>query len=69
MGNTINTKSKQYFRKVNKCGYRKDNKEGIGYSFNVVIPQPLVFALGIDKDSIMKFTIGKKHNYLRLEKV
>jgi hypothetical protein len=59
--------NKEYFRKVNRCGYRKDNKEGLGFSWNVVIPQPFAIALGIDKDSIIKFTLtGRKNNILKL---
>jgi hypothetical protein len=59
--------NKEYFRKVNKCGYRKENKEGLGFSYNVVIPQALAIAIGIDKDSIMKFTLtGRKNNILKL---
>jgi hypothetical protein len=61
--------NKEYFRKVNRCGYRKENKEGLGFSYNVVIPQALALAIGIDKDSIIKFSLaGKSNRILKLTK-
>lgn len=66
----MTNKSKEYFRKCNRCGYRKDNKEGLGFSWNVVIPQPIdINILNLDKDSIVKFTVtGKQSNIIRLQK-
>jgi hypothetical protein len=59
--------NKEYFRKVNRCGYRKENKEGLGFSYNVVIPQALAIAIGID--SIIKFSLaGKSNRILKLQK-